>query len=117
MRRLFQQILRFLRCRVRPGWKIEAYDASVRGFVDPAPTRAPGRPVDASAYRTALASLSAGRRELLQLHQIDGLSFIEIAEMKGTSAADVEREIGAALGQLAVCLEADVDAPPSPPSD
>ena len=117
MRHLFQQLLRFLRCRRRPARKIEAFDASARDPVDPAPTRARGRPVDAAAYRAALASLPAKRRELLQLHQIDGMSFIEIAEMMGISVAHVERDIAAALGHLAVRLEAEGDAPPGPPSD
>jgi len=117
MRRPFQQLLRFLRRRVRPDRNIAALEGSVRSSADPSPTFVPGCPFDASVYRVALASLPAGRRELLELHQIDELSFVEIAEMRGISAADVEREIAAALGHLAVRLEAELDPPPRPPSD
>ena len=76
-----------------------------------------GQPVSPSSYRAALVTLSPARRELFELHQIEGLSFAEIGERKGILTEQVEREIGAALAQLAMSLATNFDSPPPPPSD
>jgi len=67
--------------------------------------------IDATAYRRAVVSLPPGRREIFELHQIDGLSFVEVAERTGTSVAHVELEIAAALTHLTTRLHGDVGRP------
>ncbi|MFA6115447.1 MAG: sigma factor-like helix-turn-helix DNA-binding protein [Sphingomonas sp.] len=67
--------------------------------------------IDAAAYRLAVASLPPDRRAIFELHQIGGLPYTEVAERTGTSVADIEREIAAALTHLAMCLRGDPDHP------
>ena len=107
MSRLFPKLLRSLHRRFRRNRKTVAVETPVLGPLAQPPATEKGRPLDAAAYRAALAALPAERRELLELHQIHGLSFGEIAEGKGVAVADVEREIATALGHLALALEAD----------
>lgn len=70
-----------------------------------------GQPIDATAYRSAVVSLPPDRRAIFELHQIEGLSFAEIAERTETSIAHVEREIAGALTYLTTRLHGDVDRP------
>lgn len=67
--------------------------------------------IDATAYRMAIAALPPDRRAIFELHQLAGLPYTEIAERAGTSVADVEREIAAALTHLAIVLQDDLDRP------
>lgn len=107
MSRLFHKLLRFLHRRAPSDRMSAGGEASVLGSAGQTPAMVSERPLDAAAYRAALAALPVERRELLELHQIEGLSFIEIAERRGTTAAQVEGEIAAALGHLAISLEGD----------
>lgn len=107
MSRLFQKLLRFVHRCVRPYRNIAAGETRVRGSAARTAATASGGALDAAAYRAAVAELPVQERELLELHQIDGLSFIEIAEAKGIAADEVEREIAAALGYLVIRLERD----------
>ncbi|OYW83958.1 MAG: hypothetical protein B7Z20_11760, partial [Sphingobium sp. 32-64-5] len=67
--------------------------------------------IDAAAYRLAIASLPLDRRAIFELHQLDGLPYTEIADRTGTSVADIEREIAAALTHLTMCFQRDPDRP------
>lgn len=67
--------------------------------------------IDATAYRMAIASLPPDRRVIFELHQVCGLPYAVIAERTGTSVANVEREIAAALTHLATRLKGYVDRP------
>lgn len=67
--------------------------------------------IDATAYRMAIGALPPNRRAIFELHQLGGLPYTEIAERTGTSIADVEREIAAALTHLALALQGDLDRP------
>lgn len=117
MLRLCQRLLRRLYGRLRPDRMAAAAKPPVPGSAIGYPSHVSAETIDASAYRAALAALQFEQRELLELHQIHGLSFTEIAEANNISAADVEREIAGALTFLAIRLEAEVTGLPIPPSD
>lgn len=117
MLRLFQRLLRSLHGRMRSDRHAAAEEPSALRSAIGDPSYMFAGPIDASAYRAALAVLPSGQRELLELHQIHGLSFTEIAEANNISAADVERDIAGALSFLAIHLEAEVRGLPTPPSD
>lgn len=63
---------------------------------------------DATTYRLAIALLPPNRRAIFELHQLGGLPYTEIAKRTGTSVADIEREIAAALTHLAIHLQDDL---------
>jgi RNA polymerase sigma-70 factor (ECF subfamily) len=71
---------------------------------------------DVRRMRAALATLSDGHREVVELAFLDGLPYAEIAERLGIAEGTVKTRVARARAQLRLELER-LDANPSPPED
>jgi len=71
---------------------------------------------DMRRMRAALATLSDGHREVVELAFLDGLPYAEIAERQGIAEGTVKTRVARARAQLRRELER-LDSNPSPPED
>lgn len=71
---------------------------------------------DMRRMRAALATLSDGHREVVELAFLDGLPYAEIAERLGIAEGTVKTRVARARAQLRRELER-LDSNPSPPED
>jgi RNA polymerase sigma-70 factor (ECF subfamily) len=71
-------------------------------IVDPAeaPDHAIEADQEAQQLATAIAALPDGARRVFELHKIDGLSHVEVAERLGISRSGVEKHMAVAMKHL-----------------